>query len=272
MNDLQWLSAQKSLHKDLLIPRHVAMIMDGNGRYARRCMRSRGWGHRLGAQALKRAVQAAHVLEIPYLTLYAFSLENWGRPAEEVKILMDLLLQYLVEQRQELQRRSIRLHIIGNTSLLPFKVRDELEKTCELLKDNHHMHLTLALSYSGREELTSAMQALAREVEAGVLEPEDITSEMISGALGTAGMPDPDLLIRTSGEMRLSNFLLWQLAYTEFYFASVCWPEFRASVLWKAILSYNERRRSFGLTLPEASSLPVVDSSLSSAKKAHPSL
>lgn len=269
MNDLKWLRDQSAQNKDILIPQHVAMIMDGNGRYARRLMRSRSWGHRRGAQALKRAVQAAHLLEIPYLTLYAFSLENWGRPSEEVQTLMELLLHYLVQEREELQKRSIRLRTIGNTSLLPNEVQECLQETCELLRDNECMDLTLALSYSAREELTCAMQDLAREVATGALHPSEITAETIAGALETSDIPDPDLLIRTSGEMRLSNFLLWQVAYTEFYFASVCWPEFNSQVLWQAILSYNQRKRSYGLAHCDECEPSSV---FSPPQKAHPSL
>lgn len=247
MNDLQWLRGQRAQFQDLAIPRHVAIIMDGNGRYARRFMRPRSWGHRRGAVAFKQTVQAAHLLEIPYLTLYTFSLENWGRSEEEVQTLMDLLMEYLYKERDELNSRNIRLHTIGDLSLLPAEVSKCVHETCEMLSGNTDMQITLALSYSGREELTSAMRALAETVASGELSPSAITSKDIEGALGTSGMPDPDLMIRTSGEIRLSNFLLWQLAYTEFYFTEVCWPEFTPRTLWRAILSYNQRQRSYGL-------------------------
>ncbi|MCY4444760.1 MAG: polyprenyl diphosphate synthase [Proteobacteria bacterium] len=246
MSDLEWIVARSSAVPDLKLPRHVAVIMDGNGRFARRHARARTWGHRQGAKALKRILEAMHALSIPYLTVFGFSMENWHRPKEEVASLMHLLVHYLKSESLQLKERNVQLRVIGRLDLLPDFVREELEKTLKLLIGCDGMQLTLALSYGARDEITLAAQALARAAKAGDIDPESIEPEDIERLLGTCGMPDPDLLIRTSGEKRLSNFMLWQLAYTEFYFSSVCWPEFDARFLWKALLSYHKRQRRFG--------------------------
>ncbi|MCY4381209.1 MAG: isoprenyl transferase [Proteobacteria bacterium] len=246
MDDLGWLKQQKACHTDIKIPPHIAVIMDGNSRWAERFHHSRTWGHHQGAQALKRTVRACYLLKIPYLTLYAFSMENWQRPKEEVDDLMELLVMYLRSERSELKEHGIRLHVIGNLDLLPLEVQQEVMITQEFLNNSQGMTLTLAISYSAREEITRAVQTIAKQVSIGHLEPEDITAEVIGNSLSTAGIPDPDLLIRTSGEMRLSNFLLWQMAYTEFYFSDSHWPEFNAKLLWQAITDFHNRKRRFG--------------------------
>ena len=252
MDNLQWLKHQYQQHPSISLPRHIAIIMDGNGRWARRCLHPRSRGHAEGAKALKKTVLGAHTLSIPYLTLYAFSLENWGRPAQEIDAVMDLLVHYLDQEREELLHRNIRLHIIGQVDMLPKKVQHQLRHTCAYLKECTGITITLALSYSSRDEITQAVREVAEKVATGELAPEDIHPSHIEESLATSGMPDPDLLIRTSGEMRLSNFLLWQLAYTEFYFPPVYWPEFNLLHFWEAILSYSKRQRRFGLLRAES--------------------
>lgn len=250
MTDLDWLKAQRTQHKGLPLPQHLAVIMDGNGRWAERWDLSRKSGHHEGAKALRKTVEACYYLEIPYLTLYAFSMENWCRDDSEIADLMELIVMYLRSERDALKEHNIRLHIIGKKSLLPDKVRREITLTQQHLKDATGMTLTLALSYSAREEITKAVRDIAHKVAAGQLHPKEIRSDHIESCLATAGIPDPDLLIRTSGEMRLSNFLLWQMAYTEFYFSDALWPEFNARLLWQAIMAYSRRKRRFGRRTP----------------------
>lgn len=246
MDDLEWLKQQRSDGDALVLPAHIAIIMDGNSRWAKSLELSALEGYNAGAQALRRTVEACYWLKIPYLTMYAFSIENWCRSAEEIAMLMNLVIVYLRRERETLKQYNIRLHIIGDMSLLPGVVRQEIKLTQEYLWNCQGMTLTLALSYSARDEITRGVRQIAREVASGKLQPEDIQIEHVQNSLGTSGIPDPDLLIRTSGEMRLSNFLLWQLAYTEFYFLQVMWPEFNARSLWEAMLDFSSRKRRFG--------------------------
>ena len=230
------------------IPRHVAIIMDGNGRWAQQRNRPRIFGHKRGATPVREVVRLSAELGLDALTLYAFSDENWGRPVREVNFLMKLLGSYLRREREDLLRQNIRLRIIGDLSRIPEAVSDELSKSLDLLQGNTGTVLTLAISYGARAELTMAMRRLAERSAAGLLRAEDITAQMISENLYTAGLPDPDLVIRTSGERRLSNFLLWQSAYAELYFTAVLWPDFNADEFGRALLDYASRKRRFGLT------------------------
>ncbi|MGV8079900.1 MAG: isoprenyl transferase [Syntrophales bacterium] len=230
------------------LPGHIAVIMDGNGRWAKQHALGRIAGHRKGAEAVRATVRTCREIGVRHLTLYAFSVENWMRPAREVSALMDLLVDYLQSESRELQERGIRLQTIGNTAALREPVKRFLRETMEATKENREMVLILALSYGGRDEILEAARALAGKCTAGLLSPEDISKEAFEDHLQTAGIPDPDLLIRTSGEFRISNFLLWQMAYTEFYFTDVLWPDFDRSELLKAIAAYQQRERRFGLT------------------------
>jgi undecaprenyl diphosphate synthase len=230
------------------LPRHVAIIMDGNGRWAQRRGLMRVRGHVAGAESVRLVTRLARKLGISYLTLFAFSEENWQRPPREIRILMALLRRYLHRELSEMRDNQIALKAIGDLKQLPEKVLRDLEQTIAATSDDAKMILTLALSYGGRNEIVQAAQALAREVQAGRLKPEDIDAALFSCYLYTGGMPDPDLLIRTSGEYRLSNFLLWQSAYTELYITETLWPDFREDEFLKALESYQNRERRFGLT------------------------
>lgn len=230
------------------IPGHVAIIMDGNGRWAQKRRLNRIRGHRKGIDVARDTVQFCREMGIGCLTLYAFSRENWNRPALEVKALMKLLEVYLKDELPSLLENNIRFRAIGNIRELPKSVQrvvDDIERETE---GNDGMVLQLALSYSGREELVGAARALAEEVARGVLRSDDINEETFAGRLYTAGIPDPDLLIRTSGEMRVSNFLLWQLAYTEIYVTDVLWPDFTREDMIEALVNFQKRERRFGLT------------------------
>jgi undecaprenyl diphosphate synthase len=230
------------------LPRHIAVIMDGNGRWAKQHALGRIAGHRKGAEAVRTTVRTCREMGIRYLTLYAFSVENWMRPTREVSALMELLVDYLRSETRELRERGIRLQAIGNIGLLPEAVRQFLRETMEATKENREMVLVLALSYGGRDEILEAARSLARKCSAGSLDPGDISRDVFEEHLQTAGIPDPDLLIRTSGEFRISNFLLWQTAYTEFYFTDVLWPDFDREELRRAVAAYQQRERRFGLT------------------------
>ncbi len=237
------------------LPRHVAIIMDGNGRWAQRRGLMRVRGHVAGAESVRVVTRLARKLGISYLTLFAFSEENWQRPPREIRILMALLRRYLHRELGEMRDNQIALKAIGNLQQLPERVRRDLEQTISATAGAVQMVLTLALSYGGRNEIVHAAQALAREVLAGRLKPEDIDAALFSRYLYTAEMPDPDLLIRTSGEYRLSNFLLWQSAYTELYVTDTLWPDFREDEFKKALESYQNRDRRFGLTQEQIESL-----------------
>lgn len=230
------------------IPRHLAIIMDGNGRWAERRHLPRIFGHRRGVETVQDIVKECRTVGVRHLTLYAFSSENWRRPEDEVSALMGLLSRYLKSELETLLERRIRLKVIGEISRLPGDVRQVLEDTIARTAANEEMVLTLALSYGARDEIARATRKLARQVSEGALSPDEIDEKAIAGALDTATIPDPDLLIRTSGEMRISNFLLWQLAYTELYFSEVLWPDFDVRELHLALEEYGRRQRRFGLT------------------------
>ena len=230
------------------VPRHLAIIMDGNGRWAQQRHLPRIVGHQKGVEAVRQVVEECCTLGIRHLTLYAFSSENWGRPADEVAALMGLLAKYLTSELKTLLSNKIRLNVIGEADKLPDSVRQTLEETSERTRGNSVMTLTLALSYGARNEILRACQTVAAKVGQGELTADNITEEMLAGKLDTAEIPDPDLLIRTSGEMRISNFLLWQLAYTELYFTDVFWPDFSRVELHKALNEFGRRHRRFGLT------------------------
>lgn len=230
------------------LPRHIAVIMDGNGRWAKQRGGLRIFGHQSAITAVRETVEAAAELGVGYLTLYAFSTENWSRPAMEVSALMQLLVSTIRKETATLNKNNIRLQTIGNTGSLPKACQKELMEAIELTKHNTRMTLVLALSYSGRWDLTQAMQRMAQDVDQGNIQADEITEATVEQYLSTAGMPDPELLIRTSGEQRISNFLLWQLAYTELYITELLWPDFRKEHLYEAILSYQRRERRFGKT------------------------
>jgi len=230
------------------LPRHVAIIMDGNGRWAQRRGLRRIRGHAAGAESVRAVVRLARELGISYLTLYAFSEENWQRPASEIRALMGLLVRYLRQEIAELRQHGIALKTIGEVTRLPRQVQEELAHAISGNPQPPQMILTVALSYGGRSEIVRAAQALAREVQAGRLTPENIDQNLFQRHLFTNDLPDPDLLIRTSGEFRLSNFLLWQSAYTELYFTDTLWPDFREQEFLEALADYQRRTRRFGLT------------------------
>lgn len=229
------------------IPQHVAVIMDGNGRWAQQRGLERSQGHRAGTEAVRSLVENALKLGIKYLTLYTFSTENWNRPADEVKALMSLLMETL-GNNEELFANNVGFRIIGDMSMLPESVRERLNASMEATANNNRLVLVLALSYSSKWEITNAVRTLAGKVQAGEIMPEDINEAMIDGELTTKFMPDPDLLIRTGREVRLSNFLLWQAAYSELYFTDVLWPDFGEQELLKAVYEYQHRQRRYGLT------------------------
>ena len=234
------------------IPRHIAIIMDGNGRWAERKGLPRIEGHRKGIETAKDIVLVARRLGVEYLTLYTFSLENWNRPPEEVEMLMTFLEIHLREEAKTLMENQIRLKVIGRRENLPEGVRRVIEEVEELTEENDAMVLQLAISYGGRQELVDAAKKIAGLVKRGELEPEDIDEKLFEGALYTAGVPEPDLLIRTSGEKRISNFLLWQIAYTELYITETLWPDFTEDDLLLAIKDFKMRERRFGLTREQA--------------------
>ena len=230
------------------LPRHVAIIMDGNGRWAEKRSLSRIEGHRQGVKAIKDIVKTARRLGIKVLTLYAFSQENWSRPRREVRALMRLLKEYLKRELEEMLGNNIRLVAIGNLEDLPPDVRKMLRETIRKTRSKNGMVLNLAISYSGRAELLRAVKKICQDHSKGKLRIQGITSEVFSRYLFTSGLPEPDLLIRTSGESRISNFMLWQIAYTEIYVTDVLWPDFRRKDFIKALLDYQKRERRFGLT------------------------
>lgn len=236
------------------LPLHLAIIMDGNGRWAEAQGLPRSEGHRAGTEAVNRVVRWCRSWGLRHLTLYAFSEQNWGRPEEEVGALMSLLLQYVREQREEIIERRIRLRVIGDEARLPSFVRGPLKALIQESAQHEGMTLTLALSYGGREELLRATKRIAAQVQQGTLSLDALSEEHISGALDAPDLPDPDLIFRTSGERRLSNFLLWQCAYSELYFLERPWPEVRAQDLIEAFEHFAQRQRRFGLTSAQVSS------------------
>ena len=230
------------------LPWHIAIIMDGNGRWAQQHAMGRIAGHKKGAEAVRLTVRACREIGIKVLTLYAFSTENWLRPSGEVKALMRLLEEYLRSEIQEMLENGIRLTTIGDTEALKKPMKTILRETIAKTAHNHDMILNLALNYGGRDEIVGAVQDLLNDIRRGTLADQEVTKDLFSRYLDTAGLPDPDLLIRTSGEYRISNFLLWQSAYTEFYYTDVLWPDFNRDELFRAITEYQRRERRFGLT------------------------
>lgn len=230
------------------LPKHIAVIMDGNGRWAKQKGKNRIFGHRNGVQAVRDTAEACAELGVKHLTVYAFSSENWNRPQTEVSALMTLLLKTINSELKTLLKNDIRLGAIGDMDSLPKSVTKQLHEAMQKTAHCKRMELILALSYSGKNELTNVVKQIAKQVKGGELSVNDINEDLINQNLYTAGRPDPELMIRTSGEHRLSNFLLWQLAYAEFYFTDVFWPEFNKEELYKAILDYQNRERRFGKT------------------------
>ncbi len=230
------------------LPRHIAIIMDGNGRWAKKYSLTRIDGHRKGAEAVRSVVRKCRAIGIEYLTLYAFSVENWNRPAPEVEALMVLLEDFLITELPEMLENDISFNVIGNVNALPGNVRTILKDTIKKTADQSSMTLVLALSYGGRDEIVQAARKMIEAGTSGALSPDDLTKEVFSQYLYTRDIPDPDLLIRTSGEYRLSNFLLWQSAYTELYFVKTLWPDFTGEELEDIIIDYQGRERRFGLT------------------------
>ena len=230
------------------LPRHIAIIMDGNGRWAREKGEDRLFGHFHGVESVRNIVEGCAELGVEYLTLYAFSTENWDRPEYEVVGLMELLVSTIHKEVESLNKNNIRLHVIGDMSMLPAYARKELEEALEFTAHNTGLNLIMALSYSGRWELLNAVKHIAYEVKQGRLKVEEIDQDTLQRFLCTSGFPDPELMIRTSGEYRISNFLLYQLAYAELYFTKVRWPDFRKENLYEAILDYQSRERRFGKT------------------------
>ena len=230
------------------IPKHVAVIMDGNGRWAQQKGEMRIFGHTNGVSSVREALTAAGEIGVEYLTLYAFSTENWNRPKEEIAALMDLLVQSIYNEVDELNKKGIRLRTIGNVDILPYSCQSALKDAIERTKNNNRVTLILALSYSSRWEISKAVQKMTNQVIKGKLNPDAINEELISSYLSTADYPDPELLIRTSGENRVSNFLMWQMAYTELYFTETLWPDFKKEHFYKAIQDYQSRERRFGKT------------------------
>jgi undecaprenyl diphosphate synthase len=230
------------------LPRHIAIIMDGNGRWAQARGLPRVLGHRAGMEAVRRTIEACSDLGVNVLTLYAFSWENWQRPAQEIADLMGLLKEYIDREVEALHRNQVRLNVIGRFHELPSAVQTTLRSAMDITRHNTRLLVNLALSYGGRQELVDAVQAIARRAREGELKPEDINESTIEEHLTTVGIPDPDLLIRTSGQMRISNFLLWQISYSELYVADVLWPDFQEDHLTTAVVAYQQRDRRFGRT------------------------
>ena len=230
------------------LPKHMAIIMDGNGRWAQKHSKSRVFGHQNGVTAVRNAAEAAAEIGVDYLTLYAFSAENWRRPKKEINALMELLVKTINSETDTLLKNKIKLNSIGDISGMPKDCYDELNLAMERTKDNDRMTLNLALNYSGRWDITQASQRIAQDVKDGLLSLQDITDQKFNDYLDTAGMPDVELLIRTSGEQRISNFLLWQIAYSELHFTPKLWPDFSKEDLYEAIASFQCRERRFGKT------------------------
>lgn len=253
MDFLKYLKNRQSFKQKLLnsinmdkIPQHVAIIMDGNGRWAQKRGLPRYAGHKAGVEALKEIVKACIELNIKILSVFAFSTENWKRPKEEVSILMDLLTKHLALEKDELHKNGVKINCIGSLDKLPETAQNEIAKAYELTKDNQKLILNIALNYGGRLEIIEAAKKLAVNICSGRINADEVTEEIFASFLFTHGQPDPDLLIRPSGEMRLSNFYLWQTAYTEIYVSNVYWPDFRKNDLVEAIIDYQNRDRRFG--------------------------
>jgi undecaprenyl diphosphate synthase len=247
------LKAQNSLKKSGDIPEHIAIIMDGNGRWARKRGLPRAAGHKQGVETVRDIVKACVGLGVRYLTLYTFSTENWKRPKDEITTLMRLIVKSLQNETNELHANGVRLSTIGNRDSLPDVVRQELEQAVEKTSGNTKLTLNLALSYSGRWEIMEAAKKIGQMVKEGQIRSEDVTESLFSSLLTTKDIPDPDLLIRSGGEFRISNFLLWQIAYSEIFITDVLWPEFKRQHLYEAIKDYQKRERRFGLVSEQIS-------------------
>lgn len=254
-----WLQKKMSLLDQIdknKLPQHIAVIMDGNGRWAKEQGKLRIFGHQNGVRAVRDTVEGAVEAGIEYLTLYAFSSENWNRPKLEVMALMELLVSTINRETKTLMENDVRLNAIGNLSQLPSKCYKELQEAIKKTSGNKKCTLTLALSYSSRWEIVEASKKIAEQVKEGLINLDDINEDLFAGHLTTGGMPDPELMIRTSGEHRISNYLLYQLAYSELYFTSKLWPDFRREDLFEAIIDYQKRERRFGMTGEQVSNLP----------------
>jgi undecaprenyl diphosphate synthase len=230
------------------LPRHIAIIMDGNGRWAQEKGQDRLYGHFHGVESVRDIVEGCAEIGVEYLTLYAFSTENWDRPQYEVTGLMELLVETIRKETETLNRNNIKLHVIGDMSMLPDYAKAALKESLEITEKNTGLNLIMALSYSSRWELMNAVKGIAADVKSGIIDPSTINQDTLQGYLSTSAFPDPELMIRTSGEYRISNFLLYQLAYAELYFTQVRWPDFRKENLYEAILDYQGRERRFGKT------------------------
>lgn len=248
---------QETLKSSCVLPRHISIIMDGNGRWAKIKGKSRIAGHVAGVESVRDVVEASSQLGIENLTLFTFSIENWKRPKPEISALMKLLIKVLRKEAVKLLENDIRLQVIGDMEMIPDDVRKTLDETIELTRKNRGMAMTIALSYSGKWDITQACQHIAREVKQGSLDPETIDENLFASYLSTASMPDPDLLIRTSGEYRISNFMLWQNAYSEIIFSNTLWPDFRRNELYEAIREFQKRERRFGKTSEQLKSNEV---------------
>ncbi len=240
-------SVKEQINREKL-PRHVAIIMDGNGRWAKSRGEERTFGHRNAIGAVRNAINACNEIEIPYLTLYTFSTENWNRPADEVDTLMELLASTLLQESEEIFSKGLRMHVIGEIERLPDLVREQLQNMVDLTKNNTRGNLILALSYGSQKEILKAVKEISREIKEGKITEEDITEQLFENHLYTQHFPPVDLLIRTSGESRISNFLLWQLAYAELQFLDILWPDFSKETFFECILNYQKKERRFGKT------------------------
>ena len=228
------------------IPKHIAIIMDGNGRWAKKRKLPRTMGHKAGVETIRRVIKESHILGINYLTLYAFSTENWKRPDEEVSALMKLLVEYLRSELAELNKNGVVIRVLGDITRLPKEAQDEVLEAIEVTKNNNGIVLNIAFNYGGRDEIIRAVKLLCEEVKCGNIKSENIDEKVFEDFLYTKNIPDPDLIIRPSGEQRISNFLLWQCAYSEFWYSNVCWPDFKEEHLHKAIYDYQHRDRRYG--------------------------
>ncbi|MGL4849074.1 MAG: isoprenyl transferase [Clostridium sp.] len=228
------------------IPQHIAIIMDGNGRWAKKRKLPRTMGHKAGVETIRRVLKEADRLGIKYMTLYAFSTENWKRPKEEVGALMKLLVQYLRQEINELHKNGVRINVLGDIDMLPKECVEEIEKSIEKTKNNTGITMNIALNYGGRNEIVRGIKEIAEEIQSGKIKVSDINEDMFENYLYTKGVPDPDIIIRPSGEQRLSNFLLWQCAYSEFWYSNICWPDFKEKDLHQAIYDFQGRDRRFG--------------------------
>ncbi|MBL1221241.1 isoprenyl transferase [Chryseobacterium sp. L7] len=241
-----------SLIKDKInsenLPKHVAIIMDGNGRWAKTRGEERTFGHKNAINAVRNAINACNEIDIPYLTLYTFSSENWSRPAEEVSTLMNLLVETLLLEAEEIFSKGLRMHVIGNLEKLPLLVREQLERVIELTKENTKGNLVLAISYGSQNEILEAVKKVSSDVKEGNVDVENIDEKLFESYLYTKDFPPVDLLIRTSGEIRISNFLLWQIAYAELQFLNVLWPDFTKDIFFQCIVDYQNKERRYGLT------------------------